>query len=65
LDEIQAGNCQEFGSLAAGDEASPVQLKHNHFARRPLDRLPQRGQKTAKVLAEIQDRGVHRGRPPS
>src|ERR1017187_8222727 len=61
LDEFQAGNSQESGSLAAGDEASPVQLEHDHFTRRLPDRLAQSLQETAKVFAEIQNRGIHRG----
>src|ERR1017187_10548012 len=60
-DEFQAGIPQEFGSLAAGDEASPVQLAHDHFTRRLSDRLAQSRQETAQVFAEIQNRGIHRG----
>src|ERR1017187_7493877 len=61
LDECQAGNSQEFGSFAARDEASPVQLAHDHFTRRLPDRLAQSRQETAEVFAEIQNRGIHRG----
>jgi hypothetical protein len=53
LDKLQARNSQEFGCLAAGDQASPVQLEHNHLTRRLLDRLAQSGQETNKVFAEI------------
>src|ERR1017187_7805340 len=61
LDKFQAGNPHEFGSLAAGDEASPIQLEPNHFTRRLPDRLAQSRQETAEVFAEIQNRGIHRG----
>src|ERR1035441_5047001 len=61
LDEFQAGNSQKFGSLAAGDEAPPVQLEYNHFTRRLLDRLAQSRQETAEVFAEVQNSGIHRG----
>ena len=47
------GLVQQFGGLAAVDEASPVQLEHNHFTRRLPDRLAQSRQETAKVFAEI------------
>src|ERR1035437_7225238 len=52
LDECQAGNSQEFGSLTAGDEASPVQLAHDHFTRRLSDRLAQSRSEERRVGKE-------------
>ena len=45
---------QQFGGLAAGDEASPVQLEHNHFTRRLPDRLAQSRQETANTPLEVE-----------
>jgi hypothetical protein len=58
LDEFQARNSQEFASLAAGDEASPVQLEYSHFTRRLLDRLAQSRQETAEGFADAFSRAL-------